>query len=176
MPDNPRIAVVLGSRSDLKLFKASRMWEVFTACRIPWRLAVLSAHRHDDDLQMFCREMLDYKNVCAIIGAAGMTPALPGALAAKTGGAIPILGVPLSTASPDSFMAIHAITGLPPRTVAAAFGFDAPGLINAAIFAAQIVAKTDLQIAYHLALHLDTKAKEKPPEHEIPLTELEKEA
>ena len=172
--DNPRIAVVLGSRSDLKLFRASKMWEVFTACLIPWRLAVLSAHRHDNDLWMFCEEM-QHHGVCAIIGAAGMTPALPGALAAKTGGAIPILGVPLSTASPDSFMAIYGITGLPPRTVAAAFGFNEPGLINAAIFAAQLVALVDGQVAERLAHHLKNKALEKPPEYDIPLAELEKE-
>jgi 5-(carboxyamino)imidazole ribonucleotide mutase len=133
------VAIILGSKSDLPVARAAG--DVLKELGIPFCLHVASAHRSPGLL----KELVERSSAEVFIGIAGLSAALPGAIASHT--SRPVIGVPVS--GKVNLDAILSIVQMPPGIPVAAVGLDSGA--NAAILAAQILALKDPSLAQRLA-------------------------
>jgi 5-(carboxyamino)imidazole ribonucleotide mutase len=132
--DAPRVGIVMGSQSDMEMMeKASRELE---ERNILHEVRVMSAHREPDAVAEYAKNAR-MRGLRVIIAGAGISAALPGAVAAHTD--LPVIGVPLSgrLTAAGGLDAILSIVQMPPGVPVACVGLDNPR--NAAILAAQIL-------------------------------------
>jgi phosphoribosylaminoimidazole carboxylase PurE protein len=132
--DAPRVGIVMGSKSDMDAMEqAARELE---ERGILHELRVMSAHREPDIVAEYARNAR-MRGLRVIIAGAGISAALPGAIAAHTD--LPVIGVPLSgrLTAAGGLDAILSIVQMPPGVPVACVGLDNPR--NAAILAAQIL-------------------------------------
>ncbi|HMD51964.1 MAG TPA: 5-(carboxyamino)imidazole ribonucleotide mutase [Solirubrobacteraceae bacterium] len=133
--DAPRVGVVMGSKSDMETMeKAVRELE---ERGILHEVRVMSAHREPDLVAEYAKNAR-LRGLRVIIAGAGISAALPGAIAAHTD--LPVIGVPLSgrLSAAGGLDAILSIVQMPPGVPVACVGLDNPR--NAAILAALILA------------------------------------
>ena len=133
--DTPHVGIVMGSESDMEAMqKAAKELE---ARGIMHELRVMSAHREPDVVADYAKNA-QLRGLRAIIAGAGISAALPGAVAAHTD--LPVIGVPLSgrLTAAGGLDAILSIVQMPPGVPVACVGLD--NARNAAILAAQILA------------------------------------
>jgi phosphoribosylaminoimidazole carboxylase PurE protein len=132
--DAPRVGIVMGSDSDMETMEkaASELQER----GILHELRVMSAHREPDVVADYAKNA-HMRGLRVIIAGAGISAALPGAIAAHTD--LPVIGVPLSgrLTAAGGLDAILSIVQMPPGVPVACVGLDNPR--NAAILAAQIL-------------------------------------
>jgi 5-(carboxyamino)imidazole ribonucleotide mutase len=147
----PQIHVVIGSESDLEALNASGMIDVFNQVdpELSYTITVCSAHRNSTELDTYVKAaVVDGAKV--FIGIAGMAAALPGALAAASNVARPVIAVPLDEKGIDSCLY------MPPGVPVLLAGVGKAGLKNAAIAACQILATGgDARMATSLTVYLD---------------------
>jgi phosphoribosylaminoimidazole carboxylase PurE protein len=132
--DAPRVGIVMGSKSDMEAMeKAARELEELG---ILHELRVMSAHREPDVVAEYAKNAR-MRGLRVIIAGAGISAALPGAVAAHTD--LPVIGVPLSgrLTAAGGLDAILSIVQMPPGVPVACVGLD--NARNAAILAAQIL-------------------------------------
>lgn len=133
--DQPRVGIVIGSKSDMEVMEqAARELE---QRGILHEMRVMSAHREPDVVAEYAKNAR-MRGLRVIIAGAGISAALPGAVAAHTD--LPVVGVPLSgrLTAGGGLDAILSIVQMPPGVPVACVGLDNPR--NAAILAAQILA------------------------------------
>jgi 5-(carboxyamino)imidazole ribonucleotide mutase len=128
------VCIVMGSKSDLPIMEecAKRLKEF----NIDYKMKVMSAHRNPELVRKFACNA-EKNKVEVIIAGAGGAAALPGIIAAYT--MIPVIGVPIKSelSGLDSLLSIAQMPkGVPVATMA----IGQAGAINAAIFAAEILA------------------------------------
>ncbi|HED11652.1 MAG TPA: 5-(carboxyamino)imidazole ribonucleotide mutase [Caldithrix abyssi] len=141
----PRIAILLGSKSDLPFVDAAKSYlEYFN---LEYDVQVSSAHRNPDKVSAFCREARE-KGYGAIIAAAGMAAHLAGAVAAHS--TLPVLGVPLPGGVLDGVDALLSTVQMPAGVPVATFAVGKAGMRNAVVFAAQLFSLTDESMARRL--------------------------
>jgi 5-(carboxyamino)imidazole ribonucleotide mutase len=132
--DAPRVGIVMGSKSDLETMEkaAAELHER----GILHEMRVMSAHREPDLVAEYSKNAR-MRGLRVIIAGAGISAALPGAVAAHTD--LPVIGVPLSgrLTAAGGLDAILSIVQMPPGVPVACVGLDNPR--NAAILAAQIL-------------------------------------
>jgi 5-(carboxyamino)imidazole ribonucleotide mutase len=132
--DAPRVGIVMGSESDMETMEkaANELQER----GILHELRVMSAHREPDVVADYAKNA-HMRGLRVIIAGAGISAALPGAVAAHTD--LPVIGVPLSgrLTAAGGLDAILSIVQMPPGVPVACVGLDNPR--NAAILAAQIL-------------------------------------
>jgi phosphoribosylaminoimidazole carboxylase PurE protein len=132
--DAPRVGIVMGSKSDMETMeKAANELE---ERGILHELRVMSAHREPDVVADYAKNA-HMRGLSVIIAGAGISAALPGAVAAHTD--LPVIGVPLSgrLTAAGGLDAILSIVQMPPGVPVACVGLD--NARNAAILAAQIL-------------------------------------
>jgi len=132
--DAPLVGIVMGSKSDMEIMQqAARELE---ERGILHEVRVMSAHREPDVVAAYAKNA-HMRGLRAIIAGAGISAALPGAIAANTD--LPVIGVPLSgrLSAAGGLDAILSIVQMPPGVPVACVGLDNPR--NAAILAAQIL-------------------------------------
>jgi phosphoribosylaminoimidazole carboxylase PurE protein len=132
--DQPLVGIVMGSKSDMEIMQqAARELE---QREILHEVRVMSAHREPDTVAEYARNAR-MRGLRVIIAGAGISAALPGAVAAHTD--LPVIGVPLSgrLSALGGLDAILSIVQMPPGVPVACVGLDNPR--NAAILAAQIL-------------------------------------
>jgi 5-(carboxyamino)imidazole ribonucleotide mutase len=132
--DAPRVGIVMGSKSDMeKMSPAARELE---ERGILHEIRVMSAHREPELVAEYARNA-HMRGLRVIIAGAGISAALPGAVAAHTD--LPVIGVPLSgrLSAAGGLDAILSIVQMPPGVPVACVGLD--NARNAAILAAQIL-------------------------------------
>ena len=132
--DQPLVGIVMGSKSDMDTMEGAA--KVLRDAGIRHELRVMSAHREPDTVTEYCRNAR-MRGLRVIIAGAGISAALPGAVAAHT--ELPVVGVPLSgrLSAAGGLDAILSIVQMPPDVPVACVGLDNPR--NAAILAAQIL-------------------------------------
>ncbi len=133
-----KIAVFLGSKSDLDSLKET--FKIIDEVKIPYKLYTISAHRNPEKLRRTIQE-LKRKKVEVVIACAGLAAALPGFLASYLD--IPVIGVPMPGGLMDGLDSLLSIVQVPKGIGLVSSGFGKRGLINAFIFALQILSLKD---------------------------------
>lgn len=136
--DKIQVGIVMGSDSDLPVMKKAA--DVLERFRVPYFMTVASAHRTPEKVVALAQraEKEDWK---VLIAAAGMAAHLAGFLAAHT--ILPIIGVPMASASLGGLDALLSTVQMPGGVPVATMALGAPGAKNAALFAVQILAASD---------------------------------
>jgi phosphoribosylaminoimidazole carboxylase PurE protein len=124
----------MGSKSDMETMQAAV--RELEERGILHEVRVLSAHREPELVAEYARNA-HIRGLRVIIAGAGISAALPGAIAAHTD--LPVIGVPLSgrLTAAGGLDAILSIVQMPPGVPVACVGLN--NARNAAILAAQIL-------------------------------------
>jgi 5-(carboxyamino)imidazole ribonucleotide mutase len=138
---HPLVGILMGSKSDWETMEhASKTLEDLG---VSHEVRVLSAHRTPD-------QTLDYaataekRGLEVIIAAAGGAAHLAGVIAAKT--RLPVLGVPMESKSLKGLDSLLSMVQMPAGIPVATLAIGKPGAINAALFAAAILANHHLAV------------------------------
>lgn len=115
---------------------------------VPFEKDVVSAHRTPDKMADYAKTA-ESRGLRVIIAGAGGAAHLPGMTAAFT--TLPVLGVPVESHSLKGQDSLLSIVQMPGGIPVGTFAIGKPGAINAALFAAAILAGTDAKI--RAALH-----------------------
>ena len=142
----PRIGLVMGSQSDWQTLESAA--ETLERLGVDHEVRVVSAHRTPDLLFEYAAQAAQ-RGLRAIIAGAGGAAHLPGMLAAKT--ALPVLGVPVQSHALNGMDSLLSIVQMPAGVPVATFAIGKAGAINAALFAASLLALEDKKVASALA-------------------------
>ena len=135
MASNPRVAILMGSDSDLPAM--AECARVLDSYGIPYEVKVLSAHRTPERAARFARRA-ESRGLKVIVAGAGAAAHLAGAIAAHT--TLPVIGVPLASSPLSGFDALLSTVQMPPGIPVATMGVGPMGAKNAAHLAAAILA------------------------------------
>jgi 5-(carboxyamino)imidazole ribonucleotide mutase len=132
--DAPRVAILMGSKSDLPAMERAETELTDRGIRSETR--VMSAHREPDVVADYAKNA-KLRGIRVIIAGAGLSAALPGVVAAHT--ELPVIGVPLTsrTSVAGGLDALLSISQMPPGVPVACVGVD--NARNAAVLAARIL-------------------------------------
>jgi 5-(carboxyamino)imidazole ribonucleotide mutase len=131
----PRVGVIMGSRSDWGTMQHAA--EILERLDIPFEVKVVSAHRTPDLLFDYA-EGAESRGLEVIIAGAGGAAHLPGMCAAKT--VLPVLGVPVESAVLRGVDSLLSIVQMPAGVPVGTLAIGKAGAVNAALFAASILA------------------------------------
>ena len=140
-----QIGVVMGSRSDWDTLQHAA--ETLDRLGIAHEVRVVSAHRTPDLLFDYASNAQS-RGLRAIIAGAGGAAHLPGMLAAKT--PVPVLGVPVQSQALSGMDSLLSIVQMPAGVPVATFAIGKAGAVNAALFAAAMLAAHDKAVAKSL--------------------------
>jgi len=134
-----QIGIVMGSNSDWEVMQhAARQLKEL---EIGYETRVVSAHRTPDLLFEYA-ETAPVRGLKCIIAGAGGAAHLPGMLAAKT--TLPVLGVPVPSKYLKGVDSLYSIVQMPKGIPVATFAIGEAGSVNAALFAASMLANHDI--------------------------------
>jgi len=143
----PIVGIIMGSRSDWETMSAAR--DTLNELEIPCEVLVVSAHRMPDEMFEYAASA-SQRGLTAIIAGAGGAAHLPGMTAAKT--LVPVIGVPIQSSRAGGLDSMLSIVQMPPGVPVATMAIG--GAVNAALFAARIVALNDVAVARRLAAYV----------------------
>ncbi|HET8897275.1 MAG TPA: 5-(carboxyamino)imidazole ribonucleotide mutase, partial [Rhodanobacteraceae bacterium] len=121
--------------------------DTLTELGVACEARVVSAHRTPDRLFDYAEQAAP-RGLTAIIAGAGGAAHLPGMLAAKT--RIPVLGVPVESHALKGMDSLLSIVQMPAGVPVATFAIGRAGAVNAALFAAAMLASSDAEVAQAL--------------------------
>lgn len=138
----PIVGILMGSDSDWSVMKkAAATLEQFG---ISFEATVASAHRSPDKTAEYAQSARS-RGIKVIIAGAGAAAHLAGAVVANS--TLPVIGVPLDATSLNGLDALLATVQMPSGVPVATMAIGDAGAKNAAIFAAQILATADEELA-----------------------------
>jgi 5-(carboxyamino)imidazole ribonucleotide mutase len=129
------VGVVMGSKSDWEVMRHT--CETLDELGIGNEPRVCSAHRTPDAAFEYATS-LESRGVEVLVAAAGGAAHLAGVMAAKT--RLPVLGVPMQSASLNGLDSLLSMVQMPAGIPVATLAIGKPGAVNAALFAAAILA------------------------------------
>jgi 5-(carboxyamino)imidazole ribonucleotide mutase len=132
------IGIVMGSQSDWETMRHAA--ETLDRLGIGYETRIVSAHRTPDRLFDYARNARS-RGLKAIIAGAGGAAHLPGMIAALS--PLPVLGVPVESHALKGLDSLLSIVQMPGGVPVATFAIGRSGAINAALFAAAILALSD---------------------------------
>ena len=132
------VAVIMGSKSDWDVMK--HCCDVLTQFGVPHEKRVLSAHRTPHAAAEFISGA-ESRGVKVIIAAAGGAAHLAGVAAAHT--ILPVLGVPMESASLKGMDSLLSTVQMPGGIPVGTLAIGKPGATNAALLAVAILAIGD---------------------------------
>jgi 5-(carboxyamino)imidazole ribonucleotide mutase len=136
------VGIVMGSKSDWETMAHAA--SILDALGIAHEARVVSAHRTPDLLFEYAATA-EGRGLRVIIAGAGGAAHLPGMLASKTG--LPVLGVPVESKALKGLDSLLSIVQMPAGVPVATFAIGRAGAVNAALFAASILAAGDPAVA-----------------------------
>jgi 5-(carboxyamino)imidazole ribonucleotide mutase len=150
----PRVGVIMGSQSDWPtMAHAVQILEEFG---IAHEVHIVSAHRTPDRLVDYAKGAAA-RGLKAIIAGAGGAAHLPGMTASMT--RVPVLGVPVQSAALSGVDSLYSIVQMPGGVPVATFAIGKAGAINAALFAAALLANEDAALAEKLDAWRDAQTR-----------------
>ncbi|BEU05225.1 N5-carboxyaminoimidazole ribonucleotide mutase [Agarivorans sp. OAG1] len=138
----PQVAIIMGSKSDWPTMENAA--EVLQQLGVEFEVEVVSAHRTPDKLMEFSANAAD-RGIKVIIGGAGGAAHLPGMVASKT--RLPVLGVPVQSKALNGMDSLLSIAQMPKGVAVGTLAIGTAGAYNAGLFAAQILATTNPELA-----------------------------
>lgn len=141
-----KVAIIMGSTSDWETMAVAA--EMLQKLGISFEVQVVSAHRTPDLLFRYA-EGAESRGLEVIIAGAGGAAHLPGMAAAKT--LLPVLGVPVESKVLRGVDSLLSIVQMPAGVPVATFAIGRAGAANAALFAAQMIARRDGSVRAALA-------------------------
>jgi phosphoribosylamine---glycine ligase len=141
----PKIAIVLGSDSDMPVIQD--MIKILKDFGIEHELTISSAHRSPERTQRYA-VALEERGIQIVIACAGAAAHLAGVIAAHT--ILPVIGVPIDSSPLHGLDALLSTSMMPAGVPVATMGIGKAGASNAAILAAQILARSDPGLAERL--------------------------
>jgi 5-(carboxyamino)imidazole ribonucleotide mutase len=141
----PLVGIVMGSANDAATMR--ECCKVLDQLGIAWEMKVCSAHRTPQRAHDFATAASD-RGLKVIIAAAGMSAHLAGVMAALTH--LPVLGVPMEGKLAGGLDALLSTCNMPKGVPVATMSLGSHGAVNAALFAAAILATSDKQLERRL--------------------------
>jgi 5-(carboxyamino)imidazole ribonucleotide mutase len=141
-----KVAIVMGSSSDSDVMSVTEHYLEYFG--IAYEKHILSAHRTPEATAEFAGTA-EQNGFSVIIAAAGMAAHLPGVIAAYTN--LPVIGVPLSGSALNGLDALYSIVQMPAGVPVAAMAIGKAGAVNAAVFAARLLAPHAASVREKLA-------------------------
>lgn len=148
-----KIGVILGSASDLD--RVGSLFSTLQDFGVPYEVAVISAHRTPELLSKYASTAFG-RGIKVIIAAAGLSAALPGAVAALVD--IPVVGLPLDAGTLMGVDALLSIVQMPPGVPVATVGIG--NSKNAALLALRILGVSSPEVLSRLADYRESMKKE----------------
>lgn len=125
----------MGSTSDWATMEHGA--QMLDQLQVPYEKRVVSAHRTPELLFEYARTA-ETRGLKVVIAGAGGAAHLPGMTASMT--ALPVLGVPVESHALKGMDSLLSIVQMPGGVPVATFAIGKAGAINAALFAASILA------------------------------------
>ncbi len=141
----PKVAIVLGSDSDYPIIQD--VVSFLTDFEIPHEVIVSSAHRSPERTHRYA-VTLEERGVQVVIACAGAAAHRAGVLASHT--ILPVIGVPIDSSPLKGLDALLSTSMMPLGVPVATMGIGKSGAGNAAVLAAQILARGDPTLAEKL--------------------------
>ena len=149
-----RVSVIMGSRSDLETMQ--HCVSTLERLVVPHEVRALSAHRTPDALFAYVADA-EERGTQVFIAAAGGAAHLAGVVAAKT--IKPVVGVPMQSASLGGLDSLLSMAQMPAGIPVGTVAIGRAGAVNAALFAAAILALMDGGVAERLAAYRDEQTR-----------------
>ena len=134
----PLVGIIMGSTSDWDVMQHVAL--TLETLGIPYEKRVISAHRTPALAFEYCSSA-ESRGLKVIIAGAGGAAHLAGVAAALT--PLPVLGVPMESASLKGLDSLLSMVQMPSGIPVATFAIGKPGAVNAALFAVSILAQGD---------------------------------
>lgn len=150
-----QVGIIMGSRSDWETM--SHGAQILETLNIEHETRVVSAHRTPDLLFEYAGQA-EARGLKAIIAGAGGAAHLPGMVAAKT--PLPVLGVPVHSHNLKGLDSLLSIVQMPAGVPVATFAIGKAGAINAALFAAAVIAGHDPEVRDALARYREQQTRD----------------
>ena len=151
----PVVGILMGSDSDMPVMKESV--KVLKEFGIPYEITISSAHRSPKRTSEYARTASD-RGIKVIIAGAGNAAHLAGFIAAET--TLPVIGVPIDSSSLKGLDALLSTVQMPGGVPVAGMAIGKAGAKNAGIFAVQILAAHDKELAKRLKGYKERLARE----------------
>lgn len=142
---NPTIGLIMGSQSDWSTMRHAA--HTLDRLGVTFEARIVSAHRTPQRLYDYARSARG-RGLRAIIAGAGGAAHLPGMTAALT--PLPVLGVPVESKALSGMDSLLSIVQMPAGVPVATFAVGRPGAVNAALFAAALLADSHPEVAQAL--------------------------
>jgi phosphoribosylamine--glycine ligase len=145
MTARPKVAIVLGSDSDYPVIQD--MLGILNDFGITYEITIASAHRSPDRTHRYGVTLED-RGIQVVVACAGGAAHLAGVIAAHT--ILPVIGVPIDSSPLKGLDSLLATSMMPAGVPVATMGIGKSGASNAAVLAAQILARSDPALAQRL--------------------------
>ncbi len=142
------VAIIMGSRSDWPTLSAAA--EALDALGVRYVAKVVSAHRTPERMFDFAKSA-KADGVKLIIAGAGGAAHLPGMTASLT--ELPVIGVPVKSETLSGWDSLLSIVQMPGGVPVATMAIGRAGAKNAGLYAAQVLALNDPELAERVAAY-----------------------
>jgi 5-(carboxyamino)imidazole ribonucleotide mutase len=151
----PLIGILMGSDSDLSIMEEA--FQVLDDFNVPYEVRILSAHRSPDQTAEYSRNAAA-RGLRVLIAGAGWAAHLAGVIAAAT--TLPVIGVPIASSPLNGLDALFSTVQMPPGVPVATMPIGKGGAKNAALFAIQILALEQSELAVRFREYKEKMATE----------------
>ena len=141
----PQVGIIMGSQSDWPTLRHTA--DTLARLAIAYETRIVSAHRTPERLRDYATTA-HARGLRIVIAGAGGAAHLPGMCAAWT--RIPVLGVPIESRAFNGMDSLLSIVQMPAGVPVATLAIGRAGAVNAALFAAGILALSDPDLARRL--------------------------
>jgi 5-(carboxyamino)imidazole ribonucleotide mutase len=151
----PLVGIIMGSKSDWEAMREAS--DILTKFGVPHESRVMSAHRTPALVSEFASGAVD-RGLQVIIAGAGGAAHLAGVVAAHT--ILPVIGVPMQTASLGGLDSLLSTVQMPKGIPVATVAIGASGAANAGLLAVAILATSRPEIRAQLVAYREELAKQ----------------
>ena len=143
--NKPLVSIIMGSQSDYATMKYAE--KVLKSLKIRFEIKIISAHRTPKRLFNLALSA-EKNNISVIIAGAGGSAHLPGMVAAIS--PLPVIWVPIESKKLKGLDSLLSIVQMPKGIPVGSVAIGKDGAINAALYAASILAISDKKIKSRL--------------------------
>lgn len=141
----PLVGILMGSDSDLPIMQETGA--MLREFGIEYEVTIASAHRTPKKVLEYSQSA-ERRGLKVIVAGAGWAAHLAGVIASQT--TLPVIGVPIDSSALKGMDALLSTVQMPGGIPVATMSLGKAGAKNAGIFAAQIIATSDVKVANRL--------------------------